>query len=190
MWNSYYQNGNIKSIDSYLADDWGTEADGELSEYSEQGQLTRKSNYNKGKLTKQEIYYKSTGTLAISYQIQSNNRDFDAINYNSSKNIESEGTINSEGKGIGNWKYFNSSGKVIKTGSFVNGKKLGEWKYYNDDGKVNTIETYSNDKLNGPAKAFHSSGQLWMEGDYTNGKQIGEWKTYDENGKLTAANNY
>ena len=58
----------------------------------------------------------------------------------------------------GTWKFFDASGKLIGTTSFVKGEYSGLRVEYQADGKLKFEENWINGKRQGPQKAFDAAG--------------------------------
>ncbi len=54
--------------------------------------------------------------------------------YHDNGNLKEEGWFDSNGKGIGDWKFYDEYGKLNQTGSYVNGAPDGEFRFYNNIG--------------------------------------------------------
>ena len=97
-------------------------------------------------------------------------------NYHDNGNLKSEGQYDADGNGIGEWKFYYESGKLQKTGNYLNGTPDGEWKYYDEESAwVFDISEYKNGQKIEPTKGCYS-------GDCQNG--YGKFlKTYLEKNK-------
>lgn len=78
-------------------------------------------------------------------------------------------------------KFYDSSGGVFVSKTFVNGIENGERLSYDDYGELISQEMYKNGKLNGPSVYYYPSS--WKhkisEGNYIDGEKAGEWINYD-----------
>ena len=79
--------------------------------------------------------------------------------------------------------------KIIETGNYSNNQKNGEWKTYDSYGKLTKLETYIENKKNGKFQEFQND-KLVTEGNYKDNLKEGEWKFYDYYGKLSVLENY
>ena len=79
--------------------------------------------------------------------------------------------------------------KIIETGNYSNNQKNGEWKTYDSYGKLTKLETYIETKKNGKYQEFQND-KLVIEGQYKENLKEGEWKTFDYYGKLSVLENY
>ena len=79
--------------------------------------------------------------------------------------------------------------KIIETGNYSNNQKNGEWKTYDSYGKLTKLETYIENKKNGKYQEFQND-KLVTEGQYKENLKDGEWKTFDYYGKLSVLENY
>ena len=79
--------------------------------------------------------------------------------------------------------------KIIETGNYSNNQKNGEWKTYDSYGKLTKLETYIENKKNGKYQEFQND-KLVTEGQYKENLKDGEWKSFDYYGKLSVLENY
>lgn len=121
------------------------------------------------------------------------------------KVILSEGEYK-DGKQVGVWKYYYSSGKLyvememldngktgntkvydetgplIAEGLYVNRKKEGKWYYYSLRGYKISEETYKNGEREGVSKTFYPSGKVYQTVNYVAGKKEGVLLEYYSTG--------
>jgi uncharacterized protein len=98
---------------------------------------------------------------------------------------------------------FFSTGKIRKTGGYINKKPVGMHVTYTEDGKVASAEMYSdtgyleakgitdqNNRFQGNWEFFYPSGKTKAKGNYVDGKRNGEWVFYFESGKIEQKGTY
>jgi antitoxin component YwqK of YwqJK toxin-antitoxin module len=56
-----------------------------------------------------------------------------ATYYHDNGQIEQQGTFNKQGNLHGVWTSFDTNGKKVTIGNYVNGKKVGKWLFWSDD---------------------------------------------------------
>lgn len=88
--------------------------------------------------------------------------------------------------------YYNSKKIAIHMGKEIphenkgfeneNGKQ-GLWEKY-EDGKLESIETYVNNKTNGPAIYFWRNGNVRIKGSYKGNRWVGDFEEYNYGGEL------
>ena len=97
---------------------------------------------------------------------------------------EEEGTIKefdgemSNGMKVGHWRYYDSTGKVWREGSYKDGKKDGLWREYDTDGVMVKRERWSDGAL------------VNSQGEMLNGVKVGNWRYYDDFGYLQSWGSY
>ncbi len=117
-------------------------------------------------------------------------------------------TISNLGQGVELARAYKNEHVITEEGHIVNGKKNGTWViYHEDNGRIQTMQSYANDLLNGPAIEFDQRGQMIkratyknnvlegikaeykygrpvIETPYVNGKINGMYKEFYQNGKI------
>jgi len=99
-------------------------------------------------------------------------------------------TVFSKNGTVAYTKHYNSGGKLMGQGKYINQKKDSLWNFYNDDSVLISTEMYSNGLKNGPCKVFYTNGQLAEEKIWKNGKLNGTCKKYFQNGELKYVGQY
>ncbi|MBE0675589.1 MAG: hypothetical protein IH591_13090 [Bacteroidales bacterium] len=108
------------------------------------------------------------------------------------KDLYPDGTVQAEGqynenRQTGTWRYYNRSGKVEQTGSFINGRAEGLWRWFYDDGSLLREEEYYQGRRDGAYTEYGRGGEIIATGEYADGEKNGEWKyssgDYSEEGK-------
>ena len=77
----------------------------------------------------------------------------------------------------------NITGK--KQGTIRNGKKVGPWGMYWTTGKVMDKGTYKDGKKEGLWISYHDNGQLWWKGTFKDGKEEGDLVYYSPDGSVS-----
>jgi hypothetical protein len=67
----------------------------------------------------------------------------------------------------------------------LNNNYNGVWKHWYQSGYIETIQNYSDGKLNGPSSDYYDGGILNSSGNWLDGKRNGTFNWYDRNGNLT-----
>lgn len=116
--------------------------------------------------------------------------------------LESEGQMDGRSR-IGNWTYYDVSGKkIILTESYINNKLSGERRIYYPDGSLTEVSQYKNGVLHGESLRYtdqgkliakvpyyfgqihgkvyyyHNTGIIRETGFYDLGKRVGRWEFY------------
>ena len=112
---------------------------------------------------------------------------FAGLNAQSSSTYENgqkrfEGTV-TNGKKVGEWKFFHDNGQVQREGLYTNGVPTGLWKEYYRNGAVKAEGKYINVGGNatkqGTWTTYHKNGSRETEGAYKAGKPVGTWYEYN-----------
>lgn len=93
---------------------------------------------------------------------------------------------------VGEWKWYNESGQLIKKGFYSEGKSKDgtiytfedkKWIAYYSSGAISTTTTYKDGRKEGVFKSYYKNGNLYLIGNYKRNKKVGEWKyTYTDGG--------
>ena len=103
------------------------------------------------------------------------------IKYNSNGKIIYEGNF-INGKFEGNGKYIWKNGEYY-IGQWKNGLRNGKGKLYNANGKIKYEDNWINDKYEGNGKYIWKNGEYYI-GQWKNGLRNGKGKMYYEKGKI------
>ncbi|MBW4891171.1 hypothetical protein KXQ82_15705 [Mucilaginibacter sp. HMF5004] len=80
---------------------------------------------------------------------------------------------------------------LVTIGRYEKGLKSGVWKELFSNGNVAALNTYLNDKLNGPYKTYNfDNGAVVVEGNYISDKREGEWYVLGRNGNILETDIY
>ena len=74
--------------------------------------------------------------------------------------------------------------------SYLNNKKHGQWKYFNTNGKIDCIMYFNNDLPDSSYNEFYSNGKKSIIGYYKNGLRENIWKFYDSEGEIAGEYKY
>lgn len=85
-----------------------------------------------------------------------------------------------DGIKVGEWIYYNETGKPIQKGKYRKGVIDGTWFWYYDNGQVKREESYIGGRREGLSVEFDSLGNKIAEGNYFNDIQDGNW-FYEKN---------
>ena len=150
---TYHDNGRVKEKGKYIAG----RKEGEWYVYSSRGKLIKTVDYKKGK----------------------------AIATNAPDKIKDIAT-------------YHDNGRIKEQGITRNGKRDGEWKLYNSRGKLETVRVYARGEIvrqDRPEKMeevaeYHDNGRIKAQGNIKNGKKDGVWKLYSSRGKMIKSITY
>lgn len=170
----YYENGQVKRIDRFNAEN---QTIGIQEEYYENGQLRKKGLYSK--------YYSE-----LLKQNQSV-RTGEWKSYHENGKLWIVSNYNDKGQFIGEHKVYHSNGQIAEEGIYelydsghVTGK-AGMWKYYHENGQVKSIENYSKPgRKEGEVEEFYENGKIKSVAKYEDGKRI-SFREYYESGQLS-----
>ncbi|MCC6601428.1 MAG: hypothetical protein IT223_12260 [Crocinitomicaceae bacterium] len=84
----------------------------------------------------------------------------------------------------------NPDKKTFKEWSYKSGLKNGEARSYRENGAIWSLNTFTNDTLNGPYKTWQENGKPFIEGQYTMGEKSGKWTFYGKNGDVARTFDY
>jgi antitoxin component YwqK of YwqJK toxin-antitoxin module len=198
---TYYQNGQIKTIENYTN---GIE-NGSFKEYNENGNLETEFTMSNGTLNGLFKAYHSNGKLMKTGSYIDGEEHGNFIEYDEFGKVGIEYTM-SNGILNGPIKAYHSNGKLRKTGSFLNGDEYGNFIEYDVDGiinaeyelaygkkngvtklfnegKISTTTSYVDDIKNGPYVDYYYNDEtgaleLKIVGEYANDEKNGVWKVF------------
>jgi antitoxin component YwqK of YwqJK toxin-antitoxin module len=93
-----------------------------------------------------------------------------------------------DGEAHGEFKQYNTEGKLQFTHIYINGKSFHEKNI--GDNLLNVTLTIVDHEVHAKHKIYHSNGQLKSIGFFKNNLMHGRYKTYDENGVIIQVSNY
>ena len=82
----------------------------------------------------------------------------------------------------GDFKEFDSTGRLAEEGSYKNNLKTGEWVLYNNLGSKFEVVNFVEGKEHGIAKTYHTNGNVSSIGTYKAGEPTGTWISYNKDG--------
>ncbi len=97
---------------------------------------------------------------------------------------KSEGNFNEKGLENGEWKYYYTSGQLVRVRNFANGKYQGNSLTYYRNGQLAEKSEYVNDLREGNYQTWYPTGVLKAEGHFKAGMKNGSMKNYDKFGNL------
>lgn len=157
--NEYYPDGKIKVSAMYRNDI----AEGIRREYKPDGTIEKSVMYHNGIIT-------GEGSM-----LDDGNKDGHWKEFFADGTLKSEGNY-SDGKPVGDWKYFHLNRKTEQIGKFnKQGKPEGIWKWFYEDGKLLREENYRNGLRDGLLSEYDEDGKLVQEGEFVNGEEDGPW---------------
>lgn len=96
--------------------------------------------------------------------------------------ISGEGpTIKSETP-VGKWIYYDSSGRIIAKGQFVDGERDGAWEWYHENGKLKEEGSYEKGLEQGVYNFYHDNGNRSLTVTFKDGKLEGTYNSYTKHG--------
>ena len=101
-----------------------------------------------------------------------------------------KGITNSQGKRVGSWKQFYTSGELKSEGGYQNGQREGLWKFYAESGELVQEGKYKEGAYHGNWKWYYLNGSIHRDESYRNGKASGLFREWDFNGKLIVQGTY
>ncbi len=186
IWETYYDNGKIKSTGSFKQG----HPVGELLKYYPGGILQASMYFDEsGKNFFVKMYYQ-TGKLAAEGKYILQKKD-SIWNYYSSydyRKVFTETFLMGKKHGV-SYKFYNG-GKPSEYLEWQNDLKNGKWEQYFENGQIRLTGTYLADTLNGSFISYNPDGSLSIKGNYTNGSMDGTWTYYNEAGEIDLAVEY
>lgn len=83
------------------------------------------------------------------------------------------------GEGVSQAKKYKNENAILEEGYLTDGNKNGAWiNYHPENGRIQTIQTYTNGLLNGPAMEMDQRGQVIKKATYVNNILNGEKGEY------------
>jgi len=206
-WFEYYSNGKLKSQANYT----GGEITGKYTTYYHNGTLESVRLYNaEGKAEGSSLYYNRNGQLYVEevyangilvkvssfdkngkpYAIsESAEGTFDFTTYDTDGKKMNEGSY-VQGTPTGQWNSYYKNGQVMQTVSYSEGKLDGEVKRYYPSGQLSALMYYQAGQLEGSFTHYEKNGNVKTEGYYKNGQQDNLWRYYNSKGELDTENYY
>ncbi|MEI7492396.1 MAG: toxin-antitoxin system YwqK family antitoxin [Bacteroidota bacterium] len=157
--NEYYPDGKLKVSAMYRNES----PEGIWREYKPDGTIEKSLMYHNGIIT-------GEGNV-----LDDGNKDGPWKEFFADGTLKSEGNY-TDGKPVGDWKYFHLNGKAEQIGKFnKQGKPEGKWKWFYEDGKLLREENYHNGLRDGLLSEYDEEGTLIQEGEFVNGEEDGPW---------------
>lgn len=174
---SYYLNGQIR----YKGESIKGNAIGEYVSYYEDGKIKAQYNLDEnGKLSGSKKEFHRDGSLLREYEYKKG--DLHAY-----KNFDLKGEqliVETEKKGVLNFKKQLYDGTVLSEGKYLKRKLSGEWLYYNDYGVLEIKKNFLDGNLNGVYEVYYLDGSLHKTMNYEDGKLEGYYQSFHKNGAL------
>jgi len=79
---------------------------------------------------------------------------------------------------------YDSLNNIILEGQMIDGKTIGTWTHYFSSGEIHAIFTVKENELNGDFKQYYRNSILYKEGSFVDGEMDGIWKLYNMNSQL------
>ena len=136
------------------------------NEYNDQNRLIYSGSYIQNNPIGIHRYYHPDGEVV------------DAKIYNDKGKIISEGIVDNEGRRMGNWKDYYTTGELKAVGQYEGNLKTGRWIYYRRNKKVEQTGDFSRGRITGIWNWFYEDGSLSREEEFFNGKEDGRMIEY------------
>ncbi|WP_299683181.1 hypothetical protein [uncultured Dokdonia sp.] len=125
------------------------------------------------------LAYKKWIDLVGENNIKEHNGKKETINYKYSEGvINSEGATINGGTPVGKWVYYDTSGRIIARGNFVDGERDGTWKWYHENGKLKEEGSYKKGLEQGVYNFYHDNGNRSLTVTFKDGKLEGSYDSY------------
>ncbi len=92
--------------------------------------------------------------------------------------IAGEGAVLKEDTPTGKWIYYDSSGRIIAKGNFINGERDGDWEWYHENGKLKEQGTYVKGLEQGSYHFYHDNGNKSLIVQFKDGKLEDTYYSY------------
>jgi antitoxin component YwqK of YwqJK toxin-antitoxin module len=148
------------------------------STYDEAGRLIFTGGYIEGVPVGIHRFFDTTGTVENAYL------------YNEKGQKISEGIIDEQGRRIGAWTEFFTSGEVRAKGAYANNQRTGRWTFYFKSGAVEQKGRFDRDRYQGIWTWYYPNGNVWREESYFNGREDGMFVEYDRAGNILTRGDY
>ena len=191
-WKHYDAKGKLLTITIYDFGDIMSQenpgAIGNITEYHDNGRVKAEGMTNNNKRDGVWKFYDSRGvhTKTVTYS------SGEILKTNSM--IEESGPKLREGAAV----TYHDNGRIRETGKYSKGRKNGEWKEFNTRGKLLKIKIYDHGKVLSeqsphkikPFLSYHDNGRIKEKGMMKSGQREGEWLLYSKRGKLIRTTHY
>jgi len=148
------------------------------STYDEKGRLIFTGGYKEGVPVGIHRFYDTTGTVENAYL------------YNEAGNKISEGIIDEQGRRIGRWIDYYTTGEIRAKGTYQNNLRSGNWTYYFHTGGIEQKGRFERGRYQGLWIWHYSNGNTWREESYFNGREDGMFVEYDRAGGILTKGDY
>lgn len=200
-WNYFSIEGNKKSTLNYNK---GI-IDGKCQWWDEKGELIKTGFYEKGMLNGNWTFYENNKKIGESNFVNERRHGIEISWYSNGQLKEKSFYKRDRQDSITTLWYEN--GTISNQGYYKSGKKQGEWKTWDSTGKLIEDITFINDTLffknywdkdgkqiiingNGVYKSYYENGQLSTSGEVKNGQRYGKWINWYENGQKSTISIY
>jgi len=146
--------------------------------YDKQGRLIFSGGYKDGVPVGIHRYYDTTGVVVNAHL------------YNEKGEKISEGIIDEQGRRMGEWIDFYTTGEVRAKGTYVNNQRSGLWTFYYRSGSIEQKGRFERGRFQGAWTWYYPNGNVWREERYMNGREDGEFVEYDQSGDILARGQY
>ena len=125
------------------------------------------------------IAYQKWVDIISSDNVKEENGKKEIVSYNYVDGIISgEGPVLKEDTPIGKWLYYDTSGRIIAKGNFINGERDGDWKWYHENGELKEQGIYVKGLEQGVYDFYHDNGNKSLTVQFKDGKLEGTYYSY------------
>jgi antitoxin component YwqK of YwqJK toxin-antitoxin module len=175
-WKEFFPDGKTKAKGLYV-DDFKS---GYWEYYHQNGMVEQKGKYDaKGRLSGLWQWFDENGNVLREENFRNGLNDGQLTEYDSQGKIIVQGEF-IDGKEEGKWLFLTAG--VRTEGEFTEGLRSGNWKTWYANGTLAFEGRFVDDNPNGKHTTYYANGSVREEGDYIMGLKDGEWRKYDENG--------
>ena len=188
---------------------------GEMKEWTYDGEVRVIGNYTNGLKEGKEIMYWANGNTQTDSEFKNGEEVGIRTSYHENGKIRNtltfrphpkgevirdytnykDGTLEEErfykdGMDNGRWKYYYESGNKKEEREFKDDKKNGEWLQWYENGNKKAVFNFIDDKKDGKCIHWYENGQIEEEESYKNGISFGQSLNWYENGQLKQETNW
>ncbi|GAA0713595.1 hypothetical protein GCM10009430_05560 [Aquimarina litoralis] len=177
-WKSYYPDGTLKRENFYHKG----KQHGTQKFYGVEGKLLSTSMYAYGNIVSEKKYHPDGSVLQeVTYDPTKESYTVSIKGYNGKTQSTTEYVY-----GVKNGKYtkYNTDGKIVIEGSFLNDRPHDSWTWYYDSGEINRKGHYFHGEYDQTWTSYHENGTINEKFSYESGKLNGVYESYNEEGIL------
>ncbi len=184
LWKSYSYHGKLSEETNYGETGKKT---GIYKQYDYDQNLILELEY-KGEEINSYKTYDSNGKLLS--QGEKKKKELEFTGHHANGEVRVQGNYY-KGEYVGNWKYYNEYGVLIKELNYnEKGELDGQSKWYFENGQLETIKNFTEGVIDGYFVDYYRNGKIFKHGWYKEGEIVGEWETYFRDGTLSSTKYY